>query len=106
MKVKIYKLEDAGQEVHFPEGNTAVAVCWNIICRTKSIKGEDGLTYKAEVWERSSYQPYIDFVLVRENGEGEFSKDEDSSVAGGISLKVAERISRELTTAVNYVKGL
>lgn len=31
---------------------------------------------------------------------------EDTSVEGGISLKAAERISQELTKAVEYVKSL
>lgn len=105
MKAKIYKLENAGQEVHFPDGNVSVAVCWNIICHPKSIKGKDGLTYKAEVWERNS-SPYIDFVSVREYREGEYSKNEDSPVDGGFSIKTAEGLTRELTKAVEYVKSL
>lgn len=95
---------NTGKELHMV--GDSVAICWNVKRIEKKIKGEDGLTYKAEVWERSGNDPYIDFVCVRERAEGEFYEDDDSSVAGGMSLKSAERIRDELTKAIEYLKSL
>jgi hypothetical protein len=112
MAVKIVFLGNSGKEAHFPEGNNMVAVCWNIHRAEKKIKGDDGLTYKAEVWERTKYpgrdnDPYIDFVTVRETGDKDESyEDEDSPVDGGLSLKSAEAIATELTRAVAYANSL
>jgi hypothetical protein len=106
MKAKIYTLKDSNQEAHFPDGNDTVAVCWNIKQTTKSIKGEDGLTYKAEVWERQKVEPYIDFIALREYDKGDFVKDEDCPVDGGLSVNSALRISEELIRAAKYIKEM
>jgi hypothetical protein len=120
MAVKTYFLDNSGKEAHFPEGNNMVAVCWNIHHAEKKIKGEDGLTYKAEVWERTKYpgrdnDPYIDFVTVREDDKDErkavglppyFYEDEDSPVDGGLSLKSAESLAAELVRAIAYANSL
>jgi hypothetical protein len=95
---------NTGRELHMV--GDSVAVCWNLKRSEKKIKGEDGLTYKAEVWERTSIEPYIDFVRILKNRDEEFYEDDDSSVAGGISLKGAERIRDELTKAIDYLKSL
>lgn len=84
----------------------SVAVCWNVKRSEKEIKGEDGLTYKAEIWTRKDIDPYIDFVCIRERDNKEFYEDEDSSVAGGISVEHAESIKDELTKAIEYIKSL
>jgi hypothetical protein len=106
MSARILILSNTGREVHFPDGNNAVAVCWNTKTVTKSIKGADGLTYKAEVRERTKTEPYIDFVSVREYAKDDFVEDEDSTVAGGISVKYAESLAQELIKAVAYIKKL
>jgi hypothetical protein len=82
MNVKKVILSNSGKEAHFPGDNTAVAVCWNVHRVEKKIEGADGLTYKAEVWERTAYskkepQAYIDFVTVRK---------EDDEDAWGLKL--------------------
>ena len=105
-KSKIMILPDVCQEVHFPEGNSTVAVCWNIHTVTKTIKGSDGLTYKAEVQERRpKAEPYIDFVALREYEKGEFVKDEDSPVVGGLSTVRAKEIAEELIRAAQYIEN-
>ena len=107
IETKIYKLTNSGKEAHFPAGNQSVAVCWNIHQIDKSLKGEDGLTYKAHVWEKhKDSKPYIDFVTVREGEENEFYESENSPVDGGLSLPYAEGIAQELIRAVEYAKSL
>jgi len=106
MEAKIYTLENSNQEAHFPDGNGTVAVCWNIRSATKTIKGADGLSYKAEVWERQKAEPYIDFIGIREYDKGEFVADEDSPVRGGLSIKAALKISDELIRATQYIAEL
>lgn len=96
-------LTNSNQEAHFPEGNTSVAVCWNIKEVQKSIKGKDGLTYKAETWEREEKSgPYVCFMSVREYKKGEFVSAEDSPVDGGMSIKQAQYIAEELAKALKY----
>lgn len=104
-KSRILILPDASQEVHFPEGNFTVAVCWNISEVRKTIKGNDGLTYKAEVYERRTAEPYIDFVAIREYEKGDFVKDEDSPVEGGLSTVRAKEIAEELIRAAQYIEN-
>lgn len=100
-------LEDSGQEVHFPGANTSAAVCWNIKKTTKTLKGEDDLTYKAEVWERvKGSGPYLCFINVREYGNGKFFRSEDSPVEGGMSIIQAKNIAKELAVALEYAKSL
>ena len=112
MNMKKVILSNAGKEAHFPGDNTAVAVCWNVHRVEKKIEGADGLTYKAEVWERSPSphgnkepQAYIDFVTVREDGEDTW-EDEDSPVDGGLSIEFAEKIAKELVRAIQYTKEM
>jgi hypothetical protein len=107
MTATIYKLTNANKEAHFPKGNNSVAVCWNIHKALKSLKGEDGLVYKAEVWERAKdSKPYIDFVSVREYEKEEFVESEDSPVDGGLSIDFAQSIADELYRAIKYVAFL
>jgi hypothetical protein len=107
MKVKKCMLSSSGQEAHFPEGNTSVAVCWNIKKTKKTLRGEDGLTYKADVWERIKKSgPYLCFMSIREYEKGGFVRDEDSPVEGGMSYEQAENIIKELAWALKYVESL
>lgn len=102
MKPKIYILDESEKEVHM-FGNS-VGVCWNLEEDEKHLKGKDGIVYKAKVKIRSG-DPYIDFVNIRER-DGEFYEDEDSSVAGGISIEFAKKILGELQLALEYIESL
>jgi hypothetical protein len=104
MPVKIITFCDSNKEAHFPDGNDHVAVCWNIRDVTRTIKGEDGLAYKAQVWERKENKFYIDFITFRRH-EGLFVEDEDSPVDGGLSIEFAEKITKELNRAIEYAKS-
>ena len=78
-----------------------VAVRWNLKKEQRELKGDDGLTYKAVAYVRSS-GPYISFASIRKiNGE-EFV-DEDSPVDGGISAEFAKEILPELQWAIDYI---
>lgn len=98
---KIHILRNEESELHMM--GDYVAVCWRIRFKTKSIKGEDGNTYRAEIHERRETAPYITFPIVRVSGEGEWL-DDDDSISGGLNSKQAEQIALELGYAVQYIK--
>lgn len=81
-----------------------VAVAWNSKKEKRAIEGEDGLTYQAIVPVRNS-APYIDFVAIRFYGT-ECYEDEDSPAKGGLNVRAAEQIVKELTEAIAYLRGL
>ena len=90
------------KEVHLM--GTYVGVIWNVEKKQKTIKGEDGVTYRGEIAVRTG-GPYIDFITIREDGEGEPFEDEDSPVAGGLNTKAAAQIITELYDAISYIDG-
>lgn len=92
---RIYKLEEEGREIHLPSGNQTVAIVWDLTER------EIGTTKE---YIRSSY-PYIDFVSIR-GKEGGYYEDEDSPVAGGLSITFARTIALELERACQYLEKL
>lgn len=97
--VYIYQFDET--ELHMV--GRYVAVRWNTREIKRKIKGDDGTTYTALVTERD-HGPYISFVTLRESRKGEYYLDEDSPVDGGISASEAERVVKELTWAVEYIK--
>jgi hypothetical protein len=95
-------LENSGKEAHMM--GDYVAVCWRVSPHTKTII-KDGVNYKAEVYERDpKAKPYIDFINLRED-EDEVWEDEDSPVRGGMNIKLAEKIHKELGEAIEYLKS-
>ena len=95
-------LEDNGQEVLMM--GDYVGVCWNVRKVEKSIKHEDGATYKAYKWERyPDMFPYIDFLDIKKDGKGFFAND-DSPFEGGLELEIAKKILSELSRAVKYLE--
>ena len=100
MAPKIYILDE--KEVHMI-GNY-VGVVWNVTKKQKTIKGEDGVTYRAEVPVRDG-DPYIDFISIREYDNDTPVEDEDSPVEGGLNTKAAAQIITELYDAISYIDG-
>ena len=98
VKPKIYVLE---REIHMV--GESVAVVWNTKPDKKTIE-QNGVKFTAQIRVRSG-DPYIDFVSIREYGKGEFVEDEDSPAAGGLSVRRAEELSKELAAAVEYLKS-
>ena len=88
-----------GKEVHL-FGH--VAVVWNTRTVKKSIKGEDGIIYTADVPVRNG-KPYIDFISVREKGKDAW-EDDDGSIDGGLNLNHALIVYAELGHAIEYLK--
>ena len=99
MAPKIVILDE--KEVHLM--GSYVGVVWNTHPERRQIKGEDGLTYRAEVPVRSG-DPYIDFISIREYDNDTPVEDEDSPVQGGLSVDAAARVAIELTEAIEYIK--
>lgn len=101
MEPKIYILDE--KEVHMI--GEYVGVVWSVTKKQKTIKGEDGVTYRAEVPVRDG-DPYIDFISIREdnypNGDTETYEDEDSPVQGGLSVSTAAKIAVEIHEAIQY----
>jgi hypothetical protein len=100
-------LGNSSKEAHMV--GDCVAVCWNVKKTYKEIKGEDGHSYKAEVWQRTGAKPYIDFIAVSERSnrdDGNYYECDYSPVDGGLSTKQAEKIRDELTRAIEYLKSL
>lgn len=100
IKPKIYFVGE--REVHmFGE---SVGVCWNLIEEEKRLHIA-GAIQPVKVDVRSG-EPYIDFVYIRKDNEGNFYEDEDSSVAGGINTALAKEIVKELKLAIEYIATL
>ena len=108
MTVKIYNLDE--KEVHMM--GDYVGVVWPTEKVKKKLKGDDGLTYTAEISVRKTdaiygdTYPYIDFLDIREDSHeaGEFYEDDDSPVIGGIDVKQAMQIAQELASAIHYIE--
>ena len=103
MEPKIYFLNE--REIHLI--GDAVAICWNVRFQKCEIIGDDGLVYTANrpMRETGTYGgPYIDFVSIRTDGEGELYVDDDSPVAGGLTADYAEKIAQELLEAAAYLR--
>lgn len=99
---RIFK--DNGRQMEAHIFGEYVAVCWSL---TKSrefamIEGEE-LT---RVQYARSGKPYIDFVSIRKFGDGSEAIDDDSPVAGGIGPDTSDRVIKELTLAVEYLRSL
>lgn len=81
-------LFDNEQEIH--QIGEHVSVVWN---------------YDEDKKERTSKEPYIAFLSIRDYKDGPHVRD-DSSIAGGIGVGEAEAVIQELTEAVEYIKQL
>ena len=108
MTVKIYQLIYNEKDVHMM--GDYVGVVWGIKKVKKTIYAGDGVTYAAEVWERKpdspiTQYPYIDFLDIREDSMGDFYADDDSPVQGGLSVKSAMQVAKELAEAVHYIQS-
>jgi hypothetical protein len=103
-EAKIYLLE---RELHFPKNgdgfNRYVAVAWQL--KEESAKDHQGDTVITTTRKVRVGEPYIRFTMLREFSNG-FAEDEDSPVAGGLSLVFAKEIARELELACVYLEGL
>ena len=51
-----------------------------------------------------SSEPFISFPWIRKNDEGEQWIDEDNTISGGLTIKAAETLIKELMLAVDYLK--
>jgi hypothetical protein len=101
MEPKIYRLHS--KEVHM--FGDYVGVVWNTEQKKRTIIGEDGLAYSAQVAVRSG-EPYIDFVWIRGEDADEPWEDEDSPVEGGLDADSAVQIATELQRAAIYLRSL
>lgn len=108
MTVKIYMLKNDELEVHMM--GKYVGVVWQLHEVKKQIKGEDGVTYSAVVLERRTptqkweHSPYINFYDIRQDSDGEYYKDDDCPILGGLSEDSAFVLAQELTAACDYIK--
>jgi hypothetical protein len=100
----IYTLKQENKEAHMV--GSCVGVCWNIRHRneTRTIIGADGLIYTAtaELWERYG-NPYIDFLTVLQDKDGEYYENDNNPVEGGVSIDFARLIASELNSAIAYL---
>lgn len=96
--MKEYTIDD--REIHMV--GEYVGVAWNLRYEKRKIKGEDGLTYTADVPLRDS-GPYIDFFSIR-GEEDDWWVDEDSPVEGGIYANMARSVAAELLVAAEYLE--
>ena len=99
--MKIYHLEE--KEAHM--FGDMVGVVWNTSIEKKRLQDAGGTTYTAEVPVRKG-KPYIDFLWIREEDTDSPYEDEDSPISGGISLKVAAKLSNELNDAISYLRKI
>lgn len=76
-------------------------VRWNSVTR-KTVTVSEGRRVIEETSERSG-EPYIDFVIVRSDGEENYL-DDDNPVAGGLGLQDALELQTELDKAIKYLK--
>ena len=85
MEPVIYILEDEGMEVHL--FNEWVGVCWNI---------ENGKLVSG---------PYITFIGVSTNKDGEPHEDKSAPTDGGFDEEDARELARDLLVAADYLGG-
>lgn len=83
-----------------------VGVCWNGRYVKKSLPSLPMHRSTIREWQRASSKPYIDFVWLREDPDGDPYEDEDSPVAGGIDVDVARQTANELIKAAEYIEAL
>lgn len=102
----IYQLGE--KEVHMMRGEDStikgsIGVVWNCKDEVKTLKGEDGLEYKATVPVRDG-KPYIDCLSITKWDDGEYLEDEDSPIRGGITPIFAAVLIEELQWAIDYIQ--
>src|SRR3989304_715342 len=97
-KVKIFQLP--GKAVH--KAGDFVGVAWHTREEKKTITGQDGIIYSAQILTRI-VKPHIDLISIR-GTEGDYWEDEDSPIAGGFDAQLAEQIIRELQWAIEYIR--
>jgi hypothetical protein len=81
-----------------------VGVCWN----TDTIESEkvvQGRRVKIETTVKEG-SPYIDFVVVSKDDDGEPYECDDNSVEGGLGLIQAKEVLSELSQAIEYMERL
>ena len=83
-----------------------VAVCWNGHYIEKSVPSLPMHKITVQKWQRARFKPYIDFVWLREDPDGNPYEDEDTPVAGGIGVDVARQVASELVKAAEYIEAL
>lgn len=99
MSEQMKVVNTGGREIHMM--GDYVGVCWNTTEAKITIE-KDGKTYHATENVRSG-EPYIAFAILFQHGD-EWYEDEDSSVAGGLSVEAAEAVRDELTLAIQYLR--
>lgn len=100
--LEIHILPDDGIEAHLMGGY--VAVVWNLEKRESRLAGPDGKMYTRVDYERRG-NPYIDFISLRQDSvSGQWYRDEDSPVDGGLAAGEATTIIKELQRALLYLK--
>src|SRR3990167_2695925 len=97
--VKAYILADNAKEIHMVGEH--VGICWTLRSETRTIKGEDGKTYRADVYTRGT-KPYIYFVWLR-GAEESYWEDDDNVGRGGMIAQTAVQVSTELARAAKYL---
>jgi hypothetical protein len=98
--MKPVKIVQTHREVHMM--GDSVAVCWNTKDKQTTEIKDGGWTRTINEIIRTS-EPYIDFVWMREM-DGMWYEDDDSPVAGGLSLRTAKAVRDELSLAIEYLK--
>lgn len=103
---KLYQLEDKDVLMF----GDSVGLAWYVtIVEEKQTVTVGDNTYFGATVKRREYDrplPHIDFFWLRQDENGEWYEDEDSPVAGGLSLADARAVAAELTAACDYLDGL
>ena len=103
MTVKIYQLKDISREVHMVGNSVGVSFHLKHYTRLAVSAGTRSVT---ETWVRDpDSTPYINFYDIRQGSDGEYYKDDDSPVQGGLSPHQAIVIAIELKQACDYIQN-
>jgi len=96
MEPKIYHLRD--REVH--QFGFYVSVVWRVKEQTEEQEGN-----RRTITTVRDGKPYISFYWIRGEGD-DIWIDDDSTVAGGLSVGQAEEVAQGLAAAIAYIRSL
>ncbi len=103
MTVKIYQLKDISREVHMLGKYVGVSFHLKHTSRITTDKNTKTIT---ETWAPDyTSAPYINFYDIRQGSDGEYYKDDDSPVAGGLNPQSAITVAIELKQACDYIQN-
>jgi len=102
MPVESQGIYDVGhREVHMIGDN--VGVCWNLH-RVTLPEGSDSTGQAVNVTRKVRQEPgYIDFVWMRQDGDGTWYQDEDTIAGAGLTPIQAVNLAGELHLAAQYL---